>query len=293
MIRSMTAFAAAEKTSGDYSIAMEIRAYNGRYIDISLRLPHGYSNMEEKIKARISERIGRGRIEVKIQIKNNSEEAHAFEIDRPKAKAYHGALVRLKEEFGIEAQVSLELLTGAGGIIKPAEVDTDIKGCWLVVRECLDSAIDDLMSMRDREGLFIAGDLAARLACIETHVDQIETASRDLLQHYQERLKERINALTRGVVEIDPARIAQEAAFLAAKSDISEEMVRARSHIEQFRAIMNSEEASGKKLNFLVQELNREFNTMGSKTEDVNVSHMIVEVKSELEKIREQIQNVE
>lgn len=289
----MTAFAAAEKTSGDYSIAMEIRAYNGRYIDIALRLPHGYSKMEEKIKARISERIGRGRIEVKVQIRDNSEDAHAFEIDRPKAKAYHAALVRLKEEFGIEAQVSLELLAGAGGIIKPSDVDMDLKGCWQVAGECLDTAIDDLMSMRDREGLFIAEDLAARLACIETHVDQIETASGDLLQHYQERLKERINALTRGVVEIDPTRIAQEAAFLAAKSDISEEVVRARSHIEQFRTIMNSEEASGKKLNFLVQELNREFNTMGSKTEDVNVSHMIVEVKSELEKIREQIQNVE
>ena len=293
MIRSMTAFAAVEKTGVDYSVALEIRAFNSRYVDIALRLPHGYSTMEERVKTRISERIDRGRIEVKVQIRDHSEAAQTFEIDRSKAKAYHDALVQLKEEFGIDAQVSLELLAGVGGIIKPAEIETDMDGCWQVVSECLDDAMDDLVAMREREGLFIAGDLAGRLVRIEMHVDQIETASRGLLQHYQERLKERVAALTKGVVEIDPLRIAQEAAFLAEKSDISEEIVRVKSHIEQFRSIMNSEEASGKKLNFLVQEFNREFNTMSSKTEDVNVSHIIVEVKSELEKIREQIQNVE
>ncbi|MBW2192623.1 MAG: YicC family protein [Deltaproteobacteria bacterium] len=293
MIRSMTAFATAEKTEDDFSITVEIRSYNSRYLDIVLRLPHGYLNLEEKIKQRISGRVARGRIEVKIQIRDASEDAHTFEIDMSRARAYHGVLHQLKKEFQIDGRDSLELLLGVGGIIKPAEVETDMERCLRVVRDCLDEAMDDLVDMREREGDFIARDFAERLDFIETRIDQIETASHGLLQQYQERLKERIQALTDGVVEIEPARIAQEAAFLSEKSDISEEIVRAKSHIKQFETIMNSEDASGRKLNFLVQELNREFNTMGSKTEDANVSHTVVDIKSELEKIREQIQNVE
>ncbi|MFC1828903.1 YicC/YloC family endoribonuclease [Thermodesulfobacteriota bacterium] len=293
MIRSMTAFAATEKTEDDFSITVEIRSYNSRYLDIVLRLPRGYLSLEDKIKQRISGRVARGRIEVKIQIRDASEDANTFEIDTSRAKAYHGALLQLTNEFQIDGRISLELLVEAGGIIKPAELETDMERCWRVVRDCLDEAMDDLVDMREREGDFIARDFAARLGFIETRIDQIETASHGLLQQHQERLKERIQTLTGGVVEIEPARIAQEAALLADKSDISEEIVRAKSHIKQFETIMNSEDASGRKLNFLVQELNREFNTMGSKTEDANVSHTVVDIKSELEKIREQIQNVE
>jgi len=147
--------------------------------------------------------------------------------------------------------------------------------------------------MRKTEGDFIAGDFIKRLDYIEKAMAEIEEKSGSLLPYYQERLKERISALTRGIVDIDPGRISQEAAMLADRSDISEEIVRAKSHIGQFRAITDAEEPSGRKLNFLLQEFNREFNTMGSKTGNADVSHIIVNVKSELEKIREQVQNVE
>ncbi|MBW2606785.1 MAG: DUF1732 domain-containing protein [Deltaproteobacteria bacterium] len=147
--------------------------------------------------------------------------------------------------------------------------------------------------MRSKEGNFIAADITKRLDYIENCLTQIKDKSHDLLAYYQQRLKERIDSLTKGIVEIELGRIAQEAAFLADRSDISEEIVRAASHLKQFRDIADSEESSGRKLNFLLQELNREFNTMGSKTEKAHISHIVVDVKSELEKIREQVQNVE
>jgi uncharacterized protein (TIGR00255 family) len=180
-----------------------------------------------------------------------------------------------------------------GGIIKPVETVTEAESIWPVIKGCLTVALDDLETMQKKEGDFIAGDLLKRLDYIEDCIGEIEHDSGELLYHYQQRLRERISALTREIVELDPGRLAQEAAFLADRSDISEEIVRAKSHIQQFRHIMDSEEPGGRKLNFLLQELHREFNTMGSKIGQADTSHRIVDVKSELEKIREQIQNVE
>ena len=293
MVRSMTAFARAEKTAEKFRVSIEIRSYNSRHLDLAIRTPHGYPALEERIKSLVAEKVSRGRVEVKLQIIDESEEAHVFEINEVKARAYHEALVQLKDRLNIDTAISLELLTGAGGIVVPAEIERDMELYRPAVEDCLNQALDDLLEMRKREGDFIAKDIAGRLEFIENKIDQINQESAGLLDLCQQRLKERILVLTKGMVEIDPARIAQEAAFVADKSDISEEIVRTESHLGHFRAIMNSAEPAGRKLNFLLQELSREFNTMGSKTEKVTVSHMIVEVKSELEKIREQVQNVE
>ena len=293
MLKSMTAYAKSEKTQEKLTVLIEIRSYNSRYLDISLRVPHGYLALEEKIKTLISRKVARGRIEVNLQVRDDSGEAYGFEIDTLKARAYYDSLVQLKDKFNINSKISIDLLVSEGGIIKPAEVDFDMEACWPVFEDCINEAIDNLIAMRKREGDFLEADIVARLDGIEESVDQIQKESSDLLSHYQQRLKDRIAALTKGIVEIDPDRIAHEAAFLADRSDISEEVVRAASHIKQFRTIMNSAEPAGRKLNFLMQELNREFNTMGSKTDNTNVSHIIVEVKSDLEKIREQLQNVE
>ena len=293
MLRSMTAYAKSEKTQEKLTVLIEIRSYNSRYLDVALRIPHGYLALEEKIKTLISRKVARGRIEVNLQVRDDSGEAYAFEINTPKARAYYDSLVQLKDKFNINSKISIDLLVSEGGIIKPAEVDFDMEACWPVFEDCINEAIDNLIAMRKREGDFLEADIVARLDGIEESVDQIQKESSDLLSHYQQRLKDRIAALTKGIVEIDPDRIAHEAAFLADRSDISEEVVRAASHIKQFRTIMNSAEPAGRKLNFLMQELNREFNTMGSKTDNTNVSHIIVEVKSDLEKIREQLQNIE
>jgi len=293
MIKSMTAYAADEKTAQQLKVSIEIRSYNSRHLDIAARLSHGYQDLEEKIKRLVAQKIARGRIEIKVQIIDESEDAVLFEVNEPKACAYHKALFELKDRLDIDAEISLELLVNAGGIITPVEADKDIKVAWQVARDCLNKALGDLVAMRKREGDFIAKDIAARLEYIEKRLDSIKKESTDLLDQYQERLKERILVLTKGMIEIDPVRIAQEAAFWANRSDIAEEIVRAESHINHFRTVMNSAEPAGRKLNFLLQELGREFNTMGSKTEKAKSSHMIVEVKAELEKIREQVQNIE
>ena len=293
MIKSMTAYALSEKTKAKINVLAEIRSYNSRHLDIALRMPHGYSTLEEKIKAVINNVVARGRIEISLQINDDADEAYKFEVNIPKARAYYDSLVQLKDQLDLQTGVSIDLLIREGGVIRSAEVDRDMEAVWTVVKDCLDEALKNLVAMRENEGEMIASDIADRINRIEESVHQIENKSSDLLLHYQQRLRERITALTRGMVEIDPERIAQEAAFLADKSDISEEILRVESHIKQFRAIMKSEEPVGRKLNFLLQELHREFNTMGSKTESTQASHIIVEVKSELEKIREQLQNVE
>jgi uncharacterized protein (TIGR00255 family) len=293
MMKSMTAYARAEKTADEINVSTEIRSYNSRYLDISLRIMHGYNVLEEKIKASIIEKIARGRIEVSLQINDGSDEAYDFEINIPKARAYYDRLVQLKDQLDLHSEITVDLLVREGGVIRSVEIDRDLDAVWPVVRDCVDEALNNLVEMRKKEGEFIALDITGRINRIEKSVHLIEKESSDLLYHYQQRLKERIVALTRDMVEIDPERITQEAAFLAGKSDISEEIVRVASHIKQFRTIMKSEEPAGRKLNFLLQELHREFNTMGSKTEKAHVSHTIVEVKSELEKIREQLQNVE
>jgi len=292
-MKSMTAYARAEKTKKKFNVLTEIRSYNSRYLDIALRIPHGYTALEEKIKSLVAEKVARGRIEINLQINDDSDEAYSFEVNISKARAYYESLVRLKDQLDLNSEISIEFIVREGGVVRPAEYARDMEAVGSVVADCINAAMVELIAMRQKEGDFIALDISRRINDIEKSVHQIEKESSDLLFYYQQRFKDRIAVLTKGLVEIDSDRIVQEAAFLADKSDISEEIVRATSHLKQFLTIMDSKEPAGRKLNFLLQELNREFNTMGSKTEKASVSHMVVEVKSELEKIREQLQNVE
>lgn len=293
MIKSMTGFARSEKTGENFEVVTEIRSYNSKNLDINLRIPHDYLSLEEKIKRFINDRISRGRIEIRVEIKNNGNNIREFEIDEEKATAYYNALMRLKNILKIDSAIPFDIIAGGEGVIKPAVVVKDIESEWPLIKDSLEDAVCRLDEMRIKEGEFIAGDFITRFEGIEKSLSRIENESRDLPLYYKERLKERISTLAGDTVELDAGRIAQEAAFLADRCDISEEIVRARSHISQFNLIMNSEEPAGRKFNFLLQELNREFNTMGSKTEKALVSHTIVDVKSEIEKIREQVQNIE
>ena len=294
MIQSMTAFAVAETVEeNNLSARVEIRSYNSKNLDISLRLTAGWLALEERVKRVISERISRGRIEINLRVEDRSEAAVAFDIDETKAGAYLGALRELKESLALSGDIPLELVASVHGIIKPAETQRDPEADWPIISSCLGQALDELTAMRRKEGAFMADDLTTRLNFIESVLTEIEAAAADITTQYRERLLERVTRLTEGQVDLDAARIAQEAAILADRSDISEETVRAGSHIAQFRDIMTGGGPAGRKLNFLLQEFNREFNTMGAKAASVNVSHIIVEVKSELEKLREQVQNVE
>ncbi len=293
MIKSMTGFARSEKTQEGFEAVAEIRTYNSKYLDIHLHLPNEYSILEERIRALIVSAVSRGRIEIKIAIRDCTENSIEFEIDEKKAIEYYNVLLHLKEKLCIDAQIPLEMIAGAEGVIKPVEIKKNIEAQWLLIKDLLEDALNLIDQMRKKEGEYIARDFETRLENIKKLLDKIEFESRDLLFYYTDRLKDRISALTKDTIEPDAGRIAQEAAFLADRCDISEEVVRVKSHLNQFSLIMNSDEPAGRKLNFLLQELNREFNTIGSKTEKAVVSHAIVDVKSEIEKLREQVQNIE
>jgi len=293
MIKSMTAFARAETKEDALEVLIEIRAYNSRHLDLVLRFPQSYIILENKVKAIISDRVTRGRLEVSIHIRDTSDDTYAFEANLPRAKAYHRALEQLKSSFNIAGDIPLGLLAGAGDIIIAGEVDKNPDKFWPAIEKCLLQALKDMDAMRQQEGQYLADDLTRRINYIKQCLVDIQQESSGLVAHYQERLKNRIEALTKGIVELDPDRIAQEAALLADKTDISEEIVRIFSHIEQFLSIVDSDKPAGRKLNFLLQELNREINTIGAKTAKALVSHLVVDVKTELEKIREQVQNIE
>lgn len=294
MITSMTAFARTQRTSPDMDVSVEIRSTNGRYLDTVLRLPQSCQPLEERVRALVAGRVVRGRVELKVQVEERVPEIGMFRVDADKARAYLDALAELGRFLGRPVpEVDLMTLAAVPGILAPREIERDVEARWPLIRECVEEALEAHDAMRRREGDFLREDFRRRLDAISSALTAIEVASADLTAVCQTKLRERITALTQGMVDIDPTRIAQEAAFLADRSDISEEIVRAGSHVRQFHAIMDGEEAGGRKLNFLLQEMNREFNTMGSKTASTDVSHLVVEVKSELEKIREQVQNIE
>ncbi|MCG8470864.1 MAG: YicC family protein [Desulfobacterales bacterium] len=293
MVKSMTAYARADKEEDGLSVEVELRSYNGRFLDTHLKVSHGYNRFEEKIRSTIAAKLVRGRVEGRIVIRDASDEAIAYEADVAKARAYGSALREAADAAGVSGGISLDQLLHVSGLVVPKETETDFEHHWTVVAACLEKALDDLDEMRSREGDFLAQDLLERLEAVEASLGVISEGAEGLSAVYHDRLMERISVLCGGAVEVDESRIAQEAALLADRSDISEEITRAKSHLVQFRSIMEGEEEAGRKLNFLLQEFNREFNTMGSKIGKADVAHVIVSVKSELEKMREQVQNIE
>ena len=294
MLKSMTAYAFVERQDGDLTVSAEIRSYNSRYLDVVLRLPPGYAGFEDKLKGIVSAAMERGRVELRITVQDNSPQACAFQVDFQRAEAYRTAVSQLNTHLKLGSEtLSLEFLSGVPGVIQPADVRGDADARWALTEVTVGEALAELNRMRLKEGEFTGRDLSQRLDFIDGHLNDIESAAADMVIQYRDKLRSRIETLTQGLVEIDPSRLAQEAAIVADRSDISEEIVRARSHVQQFRALMESDEPAGKKLNFLLQEFNREFNTMGAKVGLAALAHVIVDIKSEIEKLREQVQNIE
>lgn len=293
MVKSMTAFGRGESRNDTFEAVAEIRSVNSKILDLQIRLPAAYAPLEERVKPLVAQRLARGRVEIRLQLTDTALEEAAFEVDWSRAVAYRKAVEALKERLDLPGELTLEWLAHMSGVLRPAEPPQDMTLRWPIMEEALNRALDGLETMRLREGEALAADFHARLEHVEQVLARIAQASEGQVARYQERLRLRIAELTAGEIELDPTRVAQEVAILADKSDIAEELVRAASHIRQFRAIMASGEPAGRQLNFLLQEFNREFNTMGSKAADSAVAHMVVDVKSELEKLREQVQNIE
>ncbi|MFW6011172.1 MAG: YicC/YloC family endoribonuclease [Desulfosalsimonas sp.] len=293
MIKSMTAFSGAEKTEHGISTAVEIRGVNSRYLDVVTRLPSSYAGLEDSVKQKVAAKVYRGRIEIRVTIKEPEAEIRDFAVNKPLAEAYYKVLTDLCSHLNIKESPGLSHILNASGIIEAVESEKNLETVGKLLEKTMDEALKTFDEMRTTEGRTMAEDLSRRLEFIDKCIDRIDSAREGLIEYYQKRLKNRIRQLTGDSGETDQSRIAQEAAILADKSDISEELTRARSHAKQFRQIMESNEPGGKQLNFLLQEFSREFNTMGVKAASAEISHEVVSAKTELEKLREQVQNIE
>lgn len=293
MIKSMTGYGKAEAMIDGRKYAVEIRSLNHRYLEISLRLPGSLSALETEIKRRIGERFSRGRIEVSIRVDTNGNmEEGRLELNLPLLRNYFNLLQRLKDEFQLQGEVALENLVGFKDVFVPMEVETDMELIAQHIGTVLEEAVRLLTEMREKEGALLLVDLEERIRLVEVCLSSIADRAPRCVQEYQKRLSERVRELTGGV-DIDAARLSQEVAIMADKSDITEEIVRLSSHFSQFHEMLRSGEAVGRKIDFLIQEMNREINTIGSKTGDLEISRNVIEIKSELGKLREQVQNIE
>ncbi len=293
MINSMTAYSEAALTQNDIRAEVEIRSYNSKNLDVALYLPPFCRRFEDGVKKIAAEHLSRGRVEIRISVRDESQASTGFVVDEQRALAYFKALSVLKTRLALDADITLDQVIAGRDMILDEEKEPDFDLVWQVVSATVTEALALLKTMRAVEGENLVRDLEARMAFIETELATIEADALEIPEIYRQRLMERLARLTAGVETLDPVRLSQEVAILADKSDISEEIVRVYSHINQFREILASNEPAGRKLNFLIQEFNREFNTMGSKSSQAELSHRVVNLKSELEKIREQVQNIE
>jgi uncharacterized protein (TIGR00255 family) len=290
----MTGFGRGTVTGEAFSVAAEIKTVNNRFLDIHLRMSQELAPLEMNIRKLISTRLSRGRVDVSINLERTG--GATYEINRSLIGGYINALREIQSEFSLGGDIDINTLTRLPGAMGQARSGIDDLTTEGVLR-AIGEALDDLQQMRASEGATLADEMRMRLAKIETEIPIIEDAAAGIIDTYSQRIQKRVNELlTRGekqVVELDAGRLAQEVAYLADRSDITEELARLRSHIEQFRVTIGSDGEIGKRLDFLLQELNREANTVLSKSTEIAIKDAGLVIKAEVEKLREQVQNVE
>jgi len=292
MIKSMTGYGRVETVQDGRNIIVEAKSVNHRFLEIFLRTPSVLFPLEAEFKKKISERFKRGRIEVSIRLEGEGTDVSKVNLNLEIARNYFDVLNRLKAEFNLESPISLKTLAGFRDIFtSPAETQLSPEFLNQVEKTFLES-LAMLSNMRQDEGLAMFQDMDMRLKEITGILETIKLRAPQVVLEYQKRLSERIKELTVGYA-LDDARLNQEVAVMAERSDITEEIVRMRSHIGQFEELLLSERTEGRKIDFLLQEMNREINTIGSKVSDVEITRKVIEVKSELGKLREQAQNIE
>ena len=294
-ILSMTGFGRGEASGNGRSWTVELRAVNHRYSDIIIKMPRQYSVLEDKIKKEAIKYHTRGRVDIYISVTDQQTDANRLKADIGLARQYYNCLKEIGQELSVAGEPDLSILATFRDIVVPVEDEAGaeiVEKLWLDVRGAVIAALDDCLGMRQNEGEVLLKDLQSRMEVFEQTVNDIENSIPEILEKRQQALKERLDNLLSGV-DIDPIRLAQEIAIMADKSDVSEEIVRLRSHISQFHGFLELDEPVGRRLDFLIQEFLREVNTIASKINNADTAHLIVGLKNELEKIREQIQNIE
>jgi uncharacterized protein (TIGR00255 family) len=292
-MKSMTGFGRGAASGEEFNVAVEVKTVNNRYLDIHLRLSQELSPLETMIRKRVGARLSRGRVDLTINFERSG--ATTYEINQPLIAGYVKAMRDIQQQFNLAGDIDVSSVARLPGALSPARDGID-ESNTAGLESAIDEALDNLESMRSIEGAALAEEMRTRVANIEAQVPVIEAAAVGLADAYRQRLQKRVTELiARGgqTVELDAGRLAQEVAYLADRSDITEELTRLRSHLEQFRAAIDAEGEVGKRLDFLLQELNREANTVLSKSTEISIKDAGLAIKAEVEKLREQVQNVE
>ena len=289
----MTGFSRHENQNEDLTCKVEIRSVNNRFIDINTRLPKSLAPLELPLKKMVKSKCARGSFDISIAIEKNGDSEANLEVapNLPLATEYLNAFKNIQEGLGLKGEIDINTILSQRDVVKP-ELKKVEDSSEEIVLQTVDKTLTDLVKMREEEGKNLEKDILNQISRIKALGKLISTKQSITVQEFQDKLKEKIQTLTTGI-EIDPARIAQESALLADRCDVTEELVRLESHLDQFNKLVASHEPQGRKLEFLTQEINREVNTMGSKTIDLEVSKAVIEMKSCLEKIREQLANIE
>lgn len=292
MIRSMTGFGRAQEIIDGMSVSVEMKSVNHRYFDFSSRVPRTFGFLDEKLKTYIQSHVSRGKMECFVQIEELREEDCIVSVNHSLAKGYINALSELCDTYELKNDVTVSSVARYHDIFSVHKSEADEERIWNAVRTVTDSALSNFIAMRECEGEKLKSDILSRCDLILEKVSFIETRSPQTVIEYNEKLLERMRSVLEDV-NIDEQRLLTEAAIYADKIAVAEETVRLRSHISQMYEFMESKEAVGRKMDFLIQEFNREANTIGSKAQDVEIARKVIDIKAEIEKIREQIQNIE
>ena len=292
MIKSMTGYGKSEQTIDSLNVTVEIKSVNHRYFEFSARVPREYGFLEEKLKKYCNSLITRGKVECYVSVEDLEEREMEVNVNETLAAGYVKALKELSERFGLKDDISAVTLSRYPDVITLHKASEDEERIWNAVKTVAETAVSKFIEMRETEGSKLRGDILSRADYIIECVEFIEGRSPETVREYNEKLKQRMKELL-GDAAVDEQRLLNEAAIYADKIAVDEETVRLRSHISQLREFMNSSEAIGRKLDFLVQEINREANTIGSKAQDVDIAKKVIDIKAEVEKIREQVQNIE
>ncbi|HVJ50530.1 YicC/YloC family endoribonuclease [Desulfitobacterium sp.] len=293
MANSMTGFGRGEASGHGYQFTVELKSVNHRFFEASIRVPRNMMSFEERIRKLLQEKIQRGRLDVYVNVKETEEKKRLVKVDKDLALSYDKTLKELA--FSLEAPYETDIyrLTALPEVLAVEDEELDLELLWETLHGAVSDALNVFLEMRQIEGKKLAEDLLKRLEVILTEKDQISSFAESMVPDYQGRLRERIQLLLGENSVLDEARLANEVAVFADRVSITEELVRLQSHLDQGRQTLQSPEKVGRKLDFLVQEMNREINTIGSKANNLSIAQLVVEVKSELEKIREQVQNLE
>lgn len=292
MLKSMTGFGRGEGDTTLGRLLVESRSVNHRYCDINIKLPKRLTSFETRIKEIIRSQVSRGRIDVSFRLDTTGEDKVQLNVDFHLAEQYYQTLQSLKEKFQLKGEISLEMLAGAKDLITAKEEAGDVEPYWQEIVPILKRSFQEMDDMKRAEGELLAKDLQQRIERIDKELEDIRQQFPSRLESYRNRLREKLQSLLGGI-ELDSYRFQQEVGFLAEKTDITEEIVRAKSHLVQFAMLLKGKDPVGRKMDFLLQEIHREVNTISAKVNDAEISQGVVEIKGELEKIREQVQNIE